>query len=211
MKFALPKGLRGALGTGLMLGLGACVGGEGSTPAQLERVRATDAAAGLVPVPLAVRRVTISVPQSLEVSEAERYYPPGDIVWRGEPFGDRHAQVKRIYEEAARAATAGLTTGRAAVAEVQVTRFHALTNKTRYSVGGVYSLKFELTIRDARSGAVLRGPVLINADAPAAGGQRATDEENAGLSQRKVIVAHLTDVLKTELGVAMLPPTASGR
>ena len=45
-----------------------------------------------------VQSYNIKVSRGLRVSEANLYYPMGDIVWRGEPMGDRHAQVAGIFE-----------------------------------------------------------------------------------------------------------------
>ena len=56
--------------------------------------------------------VNVDVPKTLKVSEANMYYPVADIVWRGEPRGDRHAQVKAIFQEAFAAGTKDLVQGR---------------------------------------------------------------------------------------------------
>ncbi|MGR3344325.1 MAG: DUF6778 family protein, partial [Paracoccaceae bacterium] len=39
------------------------------------------------------------VPETLRVSERNSYKPIADIVWCEDPFGDRHDQVKAIFEE----------------------------------------------------------------------------------------------------------------
>ena len=146
-----------------------------------------------------VQRVDIVVPRNLKVSEANMYYPPADIVWRGEPRGDRFSQVEAIWREAADRATAGMGKGVPVVVTVEVTRFHCLTEKTRYSVGGVHSLHFLLTVTNASTGAVIDGPRRVVADVKAAGGQRAVDEEARGLTQRVVVVNRLAEVLQREL------------
>ena len=46
-----------------------------------------------------VRTVNIDVPRTLVVSEANSYFPRGDIVWRGDPPGDRYEQIASIFEE----------------------------------------------------------------------------------------------------------------
>lgn len=142
---------------------------------------------------------TIRVPDALRVSEANVFYPMADIVWRGEPRGDRHAQVESIFAEAMGRATAGMTSGRAVLVDVEVTRFHCVTEKTRYTVGGTHSMHFTLTLRDAATGALIEGPRSIIADVKAAGGSAAVAEEAQGLTQRVVVVNRLTDALAHEL------------
>ena len=149
--------------------------------------------------PYLIAGTTIRVPQSLRVSEANVFYPIADIVWRGEPRGDRHVQVQAIYAEAMGRATAELTTGRAVLVDVEITRFHCLTEKTRYTVGGTHSLHFILTLRDAETGAIIEGPRAIIADVKAAGGSIAVAEEAEGLTQRIVVVNRLAEVLAYEL------------
>jgi hypothetical protein len=146
-----------------------------------------------------VQGVNVIVPSSLRSSEANVYYPLADIVWRGDPLGNRHEQVRQIFREAAATATFSMTRGRAAVVEISVTRFHAVTDKTRYSVGGTHSMHFMLTVRDAQTGAVIDGPRPIVADVKAAGGVRAIAEDAAGRTQRVVVTERLVQVLRTEL------------
>ena len=66
-------------------------------------------------LPVTVARVEVRVPRSLKVSEANRYLPAGDIVWREDPPGDRHAQVQAIVQ-AQQAAVAASAAGGAAAA-----------------------------------------------------------------------------------------------
>ncbi|MFN3642398.1 MAG: DUF6778 family protein [Gemmobacter sp.] len=153
----------------------------------------------------AVKAVRVTVPDTLSVSEANLFYPVADIVWRGDPRGDRRAQVEAIMQEAFAAATQGMARGPAAIVEVQVARFHGVTEKTRYTVGGVHAVQFDLTVRDAATGAVLDGPRRIVADIPASGGRRAIEEESRGLTQRVVVVRNLAHVALRELSAAPGP------
>lgn len=158
----------------------------------------------------AVQSVEVTVPRSLSVSEANVYFPIADLVWRGEPLGDRHLQIERIYDEALFRATSGMTSGRPAAVQVEVTRFHGVTEKTRYTVGGVYSLRFTLTVRDPQTGAVIDGPRVVIADTKASGGSKALQEEQLGLTQRVVVVNRLTDVLRRELSLPVTSPLLLG-
>lgn len=156
-----------------------------------------------------VEDIRIAVPRSLRVSEANTFYPIADIVWRGEGIGDRHAQVAAIFSEAMQTATAPMQSGRKVVVEVTVVRFHCLTEKTRYTVGGTHSLKFDLTVRDAETGVVLDGPREIVADIKAAGGAAALAEDQAGRTQRVVVVERLGEVLRRELSARVAPQLLS--
>lgn len=52
------------------------------------------------PLSLDVRQVRVLVPETLVVSEANPFCPGGDIVWREDPAGDRHAQVRTVVANA---------------------------------------------------------------------------------------------------------------
>ncbi|WP_397541459.1 DUF6778 family protein [Roseovarius salis] len=144
--------------------------------------------------------VRVTVPRTLEVSEANRFYPGGDIVWREDPPGDRHAQVRKIVEDAMRKGARASGAGDVPVVlDVEVTRFHALTEKARYTVGGVHALQFNMQLRDAETGAPLGEPHFVKADFKALGGQAAVRAEQAGLTQKKRITDHLANVIRTEL------------
>ena len=160
--------------------------------------QSTGSQTGPAPVYLAaqydVEAVRVTVPRSLKVSEANTFKPRADIVWRGEPLGDRHVQVARIFEEAMNAGTAPMQQGRKVDVDVEVTRFHALTEKTRYTIGGMHEMRFILTVRDTATGAILSGPREIVADVKASGGSAAIAEDQAGRTKRVV-----TQVIRREL------------
>ncbi|MFZ9198075.1 MAG: DUF6778 family protein [Paracoccaceae bacterium] len=146
-----------------------------------------------------IEAIRIEVPRSLTVSEANTFKPRADIVWRGDMLGDRHAQVTAIFQEAMTLGTAPLQTGLKADLEIEVTRFHALTEKTRYTFGGMHEMRFVLTLRDSATGQVLDGPREIVADIKASGGAAAIAEEQAGRTQRVVTVERLAQVIRQEL------------
>ena len=149
---------------------------------------------------LNVQAVQVSVPPSLTVSEANRYYPGGDIVWREEPLGDRHAQVKAIFEDGLNMGLAALPQGPVPVVlEVEVTRFHALSEKARYTVGGVHAVQFEYRLVDPETGAALTEPRAIKADFKAFGGSRAINAERNGITQRVRITNRIAEVMQKEL------------
>lgn len=146
-----------------------------------------------------VERINVVVPQALKVSEANRYYPSGDIVWREDPIGNRHAQVKAIFENAMTVGTANMNGATPVVLDIEVMRFHALTEKARYTVGGVHSITFMLTVRDATTGHALGQPRKIKADLDGFGGQQAINAESRGQTQKVRITGHLAEVIRQEL------------
>lgn len=153
-----------------------------------------------------VADVQVSVPRSLRVSEANVFYPMADIVWRGDAIGDRHQQVAAILNDAARKATASMQGPRQAVVHIELVRFHGVTEKTRYTVGGTHNMDFNLTVLDASTGAVIDGPRLVKAEAKAAGGQAAIAEEQAGRTQKVVVTEKLVQTLQRELSGAVTDP-----
>lgn len=186
---------------GFALSLAACAPAPVATRAEGGALALPTTGTAQTPVAAAydVQRVDVVVPRSLKVSEANAYYPVADIVWRGEPIGDRHAQVEAMWREASDRATAPMSSGTPVVVTVEVTRFHCLTEKTRYSFGGVHSLHFLLTVTNASTGEVIDGPRRVVADVKASGGNKAIQEEAQGITQRVVIVDRLAQVLASEL------------
>jgi hypothetical protein len=164
-----------------------------------------------------VAEVRVWVPRALSVTEANLYYPLGDIIWHGDPAGDRREQVRTVLEEGLRAEADALAAeaGDAALPEViveaELTRFHALTPVARATVGGLHTVAFNLTLRDADSGVVLDGPRSVRLDIPAAGGSRARRQDAEGLTQRVVITRHIGGRMVQELSAAAPAPTALSR
>lgn len=146
-----------------------------------------------------VETVTVRVPRALTVSEANRYLPSGDIVWRGDPIGDRHAQVASIFYDATKRGTAALDGAIPVALDIEVARFHALTEKARYTIGGVHNINFILTLRHAETGAVLGEPRRIRADLDAFGGKEALAADARGQTQKVRISDHLAEVIRQEL------------
>ena len=147
----------------------------------------------------AVEGIKVYVDPNLVVSEANGYYPGSDIVWRGEPFGDRHQQVRRIFEDAFARGTSGLRGDQPIILQVDVRRFHALTERARYTTGGVHAITFALQKRDAATGATIGEAKLIRADLRAYGGKDAIVADQIGQTQKVRITDHLARVIEAEL------------
>lgn len=147
----------------------------------------------------ALHSIRFAVPEDMTVSEANSYYPIADIVWRGDPLGNRSEQISSIFQTAIMSAGEGLTGSIPVTVDVELARFHSLTERTRYSVGGVHSIKFDLTIRNAATGEVLEPTRRINGDFAALGGYAALAADNQGQSQKVRITTHLTNLFLSEL------------
>ncbi len=182
------------------LSVSACAGLDTATRnAPLETPALSPSAATATLPAVRVVDFQVRVPPSLQVSEANLYYPGGDIVWRGDAPGDRHAQVAAIFDTAMRDAIPAVDGAMPVIADIELVRFHALTEKARYTVGGVHSIKFLLTLKDPNTGTIIAGPRLIEASLRAYGGSKAIEAERRGLGQKVRITRHLTNVIATEL------------
>lgn len=142
---------------------------------------------------------TFSTVPGLDVSEAEGYYPFADVVWRGDPRGDRIAQIAAMFETAFDRNRSVLDGNQPVVVDIQLVRFHGVTNQTRYTVGGVYNIVFNMTVRDARTGAVIEPARRVAANLDAPGGVVAVRLEESGQTQKVRVVDFLTGVLRGEL------------
>lgn len=152
----------------------------------------------------------VVVPETLRVSEANSYMPNADIVWRDDPYGDRRQQVATVIHEAMAAPLARLDGSRRVVVDIEVTRFHALTERARYTVGGRHAIRFSLSVRDAETGEILSGPREVDASFGALGGQAAIASEAQGIGQRERIQAHLDLWVREEFGLAPTDALVTG-
>lgn len=148
---------------------------------------------------VSVAAVTVEVPRTLSVSEKNSYLPKADIVWRGDLMGDRHEQVKAIFEQSAQKVTEELTGARQVRLHIQVTRFHGLTEKARYSTGGVHNMNFYLAIYDAKTGEELRPARHIVTNLDAFGGDAAVAADQRGETQKLRVTQYLANALRDEL------------
>ncbi len=185
----------------LITGVAACATPETvSRSVVLDNVSAPTINAASAAPTLNVTELVVEVPRALRVSEANLFYPGGDIVWREDPPGDRHEQVKAIFEAGMEKGLAGLPQGDMPVRmHVEVTRFHALSEKARYTVGGVHAVQFLLTLQDPETGRALSEPRLIKADFRAYGGRTALEAEARGETQKFRITRRLASVIQHEM------------
>ena len=146
-----------------------------------------------------VAQINVTVPRSLRVSEENSFKPSADIVWHGDAAGDRYAQVTKILRDGMVQGTRGFRSGRAVVLDVQLVRFHALTPKTRYTIGGKHELIYLMTLRDGATGEVIIPTHKANATVRGAGGAKADAEEAQGITQTIVIREALARSIQREL------------
>lgn len=135
--------------------------------------------------------LVVVVPRALSVSEAHGIKPRADIVWREEPMGDRHAQVAAIMRGGLEPALAGMRGDVPVQIVVEVTRFHALTERARYTIGGEHEIEFVYSVRHAETGALLSGPAAVDLTFRALGGRDAVEAEQQGITQRTRITERL--------------------
>lgn len=152
-----------------------------------------------IPTDFNVIDVRVDVPRTLRVSEANTLIPLGDIVWQGDLPGDRYVQVQAILQEAALQGAEASNGTRDVVVHLTVTRFHSLSHRARYSVGGNHSIVFDLAIVDANTGQQIGETKRVNASLDAFGGQAAIQADLAGLTQKVRIIDHVSRVIAGEL------------
>ena len=158
-----------------------------------------DIEAQVAPRSYAIEAMTFSTIDELFVSEANSYYPQADVVWRGDPIGDRVAQVEAMFQTAATRNKERLEGDTLVVVDIQLVRFHGVTERTRFSIGGVYNIVFNMRVRNAETGEVIEDSRRILADLSAPGGIAALMQEQRGQTEKVRVTDFLTQVFSDEL------------
>jgi hypothetical protein len=148
-----------------------------------------------------VKEVRVNVSSDLSVSEANLYLPDSDIVWREERHGDRRLQVKNIVDLAVSQAALNMAGGEPVFIDIDVKRFHALSQKARATIGGQHTILFDVTVRDVATNSALVDPFPVEIKLKAFGGQKAIDAEMRGETQKVRISREITSVMRTYLGM----------
>jgi len=147
----------------------------------------------------AVQAVTFAAPSDLRVSESNSYYPNADIVWRGDPIGDRVSQIGAIFATAGERNKSVLNGEVPVIVDFQLVRFHGVTERTRFSVGGVYNIEFMMSVRNAVTGELIEAPRCVNTNLSAPGGIAALMLEQKGQTEKVRVTDLLTQVIRDEL------------
>jgi len=146
-----------------------------------------------------VQQLSVTVPNELTVSEANVFLPIADIVWREDPLGDRKQQVQDIMIDAIVKGVSKVSDGQPVTMEVRLTKFHALTEKTRYTVGGRHNIKFDYVLRDAQTGVPVTDVKHIDASFKAYGGSNAVAAMARGETQKVRISQHIEQLIYMEM------------
>ena len=146
-----------------------------------------------------VKGLQFGTAKKMRVSEGNGYYPFADVVWRGDPMGDRVQQIATIFDTALTRGSADLAGSVPVNVEIELARFHGVTERTRFSAGGVYNMVFMLTVRHAQTGAIIEPPRKIAANLSAPGGSAAVIAEQKGQTEKVRVTDYLTIVLRDEL------------
>lgn len=148
--------------------------------------------------------VRITVPSVLKVSHSNRLAPNADIVWHGEPYGDRKAQVAAIVDEGITAGAQVLSGNRPVILSARILQFHAVTpSAVATSPGAVHNIAYQMRVFDGATGDALTDQQLIRADLEAYVGSAAVTAAIEGNTQRVRIVNHLARVTQGWLGFGM--------
>ncbi len=139
-----------------------------------------------------VTDIRVTVPEELSVSEANSYFPRADIVWRGDSFGNRHQQLATIFEDAAARGAENINGSVPVVVEVELRRFHGVTEKTRFSVGGNYDIQYIMTVRNAATGEVIEPAHKVKHELDAPGGDAAMALDRAGQTEKVRVLDFMT-------------------
>ncbi len=145
-----------------------------------------------------VAQLIVNVPETLTVSEANTIKPRADIVWHGDPLGNRREQVTQVMTEPLETLLAGMDGETPVIIRLDVTRFHAQTPRVRYTFGGEHEIEFNLIVADAVTGRVLMGPVARDLTFRALGGSEAIAAEAIGMGQRERIQIRITEWAQEE-------------
>ena len=150
--------------------------------------------------------IDVLVPRTLTVSEANRFAPDADIVWREDPIGDRYAQVDAIVTAGAKRAASRMSGHDPVTVKIVLQEFHALTERAQFSApGGVHNISFVAQVFDSRTGEALTEADVIRADLAAYTGEQSVQARARGITQKRRIVSHIDRVLSGWLGLGPDP------
>lgn len=156
-----------------------------------------------------VRNVVVMLPEDLTTTEENAYAPDADVVWHGEPFGDRKAQAAAIVQDGIRQGARSLRGRQPVNLEVTLTEFHALTPKARNNApSAVHNISYIMQVVDARTGEAITEPEPIRADLIALTGANAIEAVLQGETQKVRITHHLKTVTAGWLGIGPDPRRA---
>ncbi len=150
--------------------------------------------------------VDVVVPETLSISNANNLAPDADIVWHGDPEGDRREQVAQVLEAGILRGSSSLRGGVPVHIVVILEQFHALSPRARrIAPSAVHNIRYTIRVFDNRNGGSLTAPVVVDADIEAFVGAQATAANAAGQTQKVRIINHIAAVTAGWLGVGPDP------
>lgn len=150
--------------------------------------------------------VVVRMPEGVTTSDNNTFAPRADIVWHGEPYGDRKEQVAALFSEAITRATGELAGPRPVTFVVEVEKFHGVTPvAVARAPAAVHSIAYRMGVIDFRTGEVIVAPRPIRADLDAYVGPAAVAAAIEGQTQRVRVVDHLEAVTRGWLGLGPDP------
>ncbi|QMU58037.1 MAG: hypothetical protein GKR98_07405 [Boseongicola sp.] len=145
--------------------------------------------------------VVAVVPESLSVSNANTFAPNADIVWHGDPFGDRKAQVAAIVDRGITQGASELSGTRPVTITALVEEFHGVTPMAvARAPAAVHNITYLIQVIDASTGQPLTQQERIQADLEAFVGNAAVASAINGKTQKVRITNHLAAVTRGWLG-----------
>ena len=149
-----------------------------------------------------VTNVISVAPEDLTVSTINAMAPNADIVWHGDPPGDRRAQVAQVLKEGLERGTAELDGPRAVTVSASVRHFHSVTPfAVANAPAAVHNIRYVVQVFDNATGQPLTEPQLISADLEAFVGAASVTAALQGETQRVRIVRHIGHVTRGWLGI----------
>ncbi len=150
--------------------------------------------------------VDVVVPETLTVSNDNSIAPDADIVWWGDPAGDRRAQVAAIVEAGVEAGASRLNGGAPVHLLVVLSQFHGVTPRAvEIAPSAVHNIQFTVRVFDKRTGQEVTSAIVIDADLEAYVGAQAAAAAAQGVTEKQRIIAHIANVTAGWLGVGEDP------
>ncbi len=149
-----------------------------------------------------VARVEVAVPPELSVSDSNLIAPRADIVWHGDPAGDRRAQVAAVIRDGVLQGTSDLAGPRPVAIGVTLSRFHAVTPRAVSAApSAVHDIVYTMQVFDAETATPLTPATRIMADLEALTGSAAVVAAQEGRTQKARIRSHIAQVTRAWLGI----------
>ncbi len=150
--------------------------------------------------------VRVDIPEELTVSNVNSVAPNADIVWHGDPEGNRRDQVAQILHDGVAMGAADLKGTRPVSFSVRLQQFHAVTPAAvAFAPSAVHNIVYYIQAFDAATLEPLTDPVFIKADLDAYTGAAAVVAAQEGQTQKVRIVNHLARVTRGWLNIGEDP------